>query len=122
MTALFGLASASPAFGPTLGTAPNDFLLGINYSGQGTTAGGLNGAYSIAIDAEGDAWFTNVNSSTVSKLSSTGSPQSPAAGFAAPTLSLPLGIAIDLNEDAWVVDFTYSNLTEFCSQRNYIVA
>ena len=113
VSTLFGLASGSPAFAPALGTAPNDFLLGINYSGQGTVAGGLNGAYAIAIDAAGDAWFTNVNNSSVSKLSSTGSPQSPTNGFTTGSQGLPLGIAIDLNEDAWVADFTFNNLTEY---------
>jgi sugar lactone lactonase YvrE len=109
---LFGLASASAQFSPTLTTAPNDFLIGITYG----AGGGLNGAFAIAIDAQGSAWFTNVNTNTISKLSSTGAPLSPAGGFTNPNpagSSTPTGIAIDLNGNAWVVDSVSSNLLEF---------
>jgi hypothetical protein len=113
--ALFALSPAAPPFAPTLASAPNDFLLAINYSGSGPNGSGLNGAYSIAIDAHGDAWFTNVNNNTVSKLSSSGAPESPASGFIGSIQAIPTGIAIDLNEDAWVVDAGSNNLTEYAT-------
>jgi streptogramin lyase len=110
---LYGLSPASPPFLPALTSVPNDFLLGINYSGQGQTSGGLNGAYSIAIDAQGAAWFTNVNNNSVTKLSSTGVPLSPAGGFSAG--GIPTGIAIDPSGNAWVVDAASNALREFAS-------
>ena len=110
VSALFALVPASPPFAPSLAAVPNDYTIGINYSGVGS---GTNGAYSIAIDGSGNIWLTNVNNNSVSKLSSTGSPQSPATGFATASGGFPAGIQIDLNQNAWVVDSFANNLTEF---------
>ena len=114
VSALFSLITASPVFAPTLPYVPNDLLIGINYSGAGT-GGGLNGAYAIAIDAQGAAWFTNVNNRSVTKLASNGVPLSPATGFATASGGLPTGIAIDLSGNAWVCDSGNNNLTKFSS-------
>ena len=111
---LYGLIAAPAPFSPSLSTQPNDFLVGVTYGGVNGT-GTSNGAFSIAIDAHGDAWFTNVNNNSVSKFSSTGAPESPAAGFTTASQGIPAGIAIDLNEDAWVVDSASNNLTEFAT-------
>ncbi len=110
---LFALTTPSPAFSPALTTVPNDFTIGIDFSGAGTTGSGLNGAYAIAIDAHGDAWFANVNNSSISKLSANGDPQSPPTGFTAGNQAIPTGIAIDLSENAWVSDSASNVLTEY---------
>lgn len=113
VAALFALTTPSPAFSPALATVPNDFTIGINFSGAGSTGSGLNGAYAIAIDAHGDAWFANVNNSSISKLSSNGEAQSPPSGFKVANQAIPTGIAIDLSENAWVADSASNVLTEY---------
>ena len=50
IASLYGLATQNTPFGPSLPAVPNDFTLGVNFTG-----GGLNGAYAAAIDAEGNA-------------------------------------------------------------------
>jgi streptogramin lyase len=115
ITALYSLGRTNGPFQPTLTTQPNDFLLGIKYNGVGTVAGGLNGAYTIAIDAQGAAWFTNPNDNSITKLSSTGSPESPAGGFKTGGQQIPTGIAIDTNGNAWIADAASSNIVEYAS-------
>ena len=112
VAALFALSTASPQFPSTMTQAPNDWLVAVGYSGAGSNGGGINGAYSVAVDAEGAVWFTNVNTGSVSKLSSTGAAESPAAGFANAALAIPTGIAIDLSENAWTVDAAANHIIE----------
>ena len=115
VAALFALTTPNAAFAPALQTPPNDFTIGINFSGAGSTGSGLDGAYSIAMDAQGDAWFADVNNSSIAKLSANGEPQSPPAGFTAGNQAIPTGIAIDLSGNAWVADAASENLTEYSS-------
>ncbi len=110
---LYFLSAPAAAFSPSLTTPPNDYTLGINYSGAGVAGSGFNGAYSVALDQFGSAWFVNINNNSVSKLSAQGEPQSPASGFTSGSQVIPSGIAIDLNQNAWVSDAASNNLTEF---------
>ena len=52
--ALFGLIPSSAPYQPTLPAAPNDFSVGITYTGGGLTFPGA-----VAIDATGNAWIAN---------------------------------------------------------------
>ncbi len=113
VAALYALPAPAAAFSPSLTTQPNDFTIGINYTGGGLAGAGVNGAYSVAIDAHGDAWFTNIDNSSVSKLSANGEPQSPSTGFIGGVQGVPTGIAIDGSENAWVSDAGSNNLTEY---------
>jgi sugar lactone lactonase YvrE len=108
---LFGLATASPQFAPTLSTRPNDFNLGVTYTGAGKQGTQYYGAVSLAIDAAGQVWFVNGNS-TVSELSPAGAPLSPATGFTGSGFSYPQGIAIDPSGNAWVADFDASTVVK----------
>jgi sugar lactone lactonase YvrE len=116
VTTLFGLTSASPAFQPTLSSAPNDWTLALSYA-----AGGTN-AQSIAIDASGSVWIANHGDGTsdgsagVSKLSPIGVPAS-GSPF---TLNLPnpYAIAIDQSGNAWVANFTSNTVMEVASNGN----
>ena len=110
---LYNLTTPTGPFAPALTSQPNDFTLGINFSGGGLTGAGINGAYSIATDATGNVWFTNLNNSSVTKLSTTGDPESPPTGFIAGNQNSPNGIAIDLSGNAWVIDGGSDNLTEY---------
>ena len=54
VSALFGLIPSSAPYQPTLPVAPNDFSIGITYTGGGLTYPGA-----VAIDAVGNAWVAN---------------------------------------------------------------
>ena len=110
VSTIFGLATRNSPFGPSLAASPNDFTLGINFTGAG-----LNNPFAIAIDAEGNAWVANIGNSTVSKLNALGAPLSPATGNTNGTPVGPVGVAIDLSGDAWIVNAVSSSLTEYAS-------
>jgi hypothetical protein len=115
VAALFALVPANPPFGPGLAAAPNDFILAVTYAGQGA-----GGAYSLALDGVGNVWVTNVNNRSISKLSNTGTPLSPASGYTAGNQFIPGGIAIDLQGNAWVADAGLNNLTEYSTGGNVL--
>jgi hypothetical protein len=108
--ALYNIAAANVPFGPALPAEPNDFTLGINFTG-----GGLNGPYSVAVDAEGSIWIANLGDSTVTKLASSGAPLSPAAGFVNGTPLGPVAITVDLSGNAWIVNAITSSLIKYQS-------
>jgi streptogramin lyase len=93
ISTLFGLLPTTPPFGSGLLTQPNDFTLGIQYTG-----GNLNSPKAIAIDANGNAWIANSASDNVTQLSPTGAASSFATGG---TNSNTLSIAVDLAGNIW---------------------
>ena len=97
ISALYGLVSGHQAFAPGLASQPNDFVLGINFTGSG-----LYEPNSMAIDAEGDAWISNNFGNSVTELSSSGAVLSGSGGFTGGGLSQPGSIAIDESGNAWV--------------------
>ena len=82
-----------------------DLTIALNFTG-----GGLAYAQGIAIDATGNVWVPNVSIgpsndvSSVTELSPTGAPLSPASGFTGGGLSGPVGIAIDAIGNVWVAN------------------
>ena len=96
ISALYGLSTGTPPFAPVLPGQPNDFTVGIKFSG-----GGLNTPSSIAIDANGDAWIANYVGSSVTRLTSTGSVYATYTGGA---VFEPSSIAIDGSGSAWLAD------------------
>ncbi|HEY5328598.1 MAG TPA: PKD domain-containing protein [Acidobacteriaceae bacterium] len=114
VAALYALAVATPVLFPALGSQPNDFTLGIIYSG-----GGLNNPYGIAIDAAGNAWIANDNGNSqvpptgVVKISSSGVFLSGPSGFLSGAGLSSVGIAIDETGNAWVVNQLGSGSTAF---------
>ncbi len=80
VSALFALASATPPFQPTVSPAPNDWTLGVSYTGIG-----LLNPQGLAIDGSGNVWIANngtaPNSSSVTELSNTGTVLSGATGY-----------------------------------------
>jgi streptogramin lyase len=106
ITGLYSLASSSPPFQPTLSTTPNDFTVALTY----TAGGALAAPYSVAIDANGDAWIANEAGTAVTELSPTG------AVLATPTatgLIGPRGIAIDRTGNVWVANTGGNSVVEF---------
>jgi len=105
IAALYNLqyAAGSP-FAPALPSQPNDFTVGLNFSG-----GGLNGSTAIAIDGSGDAW---ISGNTVVVLSPSGAFASGASGYHGGGLSAPEGIAIDLSGNAWIANYSGNSVVK----------
>jgi hypothetical protein len=104
---LLALATNASPFQPFL-SAANDLSLAINYTG-----GGLNEPDAVAIDGAGNAWVANdIQSGSVTKISSAGAFLSGANGYTGGGLDAPDGIAIDGSGNAWVANFTLGTVTE----------
>ena len=98
VSTLYSLATAVAPFSPALSSAPNDFTVGIEFTG-----GGLNNPQAIAIDGSGNVWVSNIGGSNglISELSPTGVALSPAGGYVVSTSNLVDGIAIDPSGNVW---------------------
>ncbi len=105
ITALFGLIPSTGApFTGGLTGQPNDFTLGLNYTG-----GGIYFPASIVIDAAGNALVPNLLGNSVSKISSTGT----AAPFLSTVGGDPYNLAIDGSGNTWIV--STATITELLS-------
>jgi hypothetical protein len=112
---LYTLAAPANPFPGSLGTQPNDWTIALNFIG-----GGLGGpakpaskdstSIDLAIDAAGNVWIANEDTSSISKLSPVGAPISPSTiitpalvpgGYTGGGLNIPNAIAIDTNGNAW---------------------
>jgi NHL repeat len=114
VTALYDLASPTPAFAPALGSAPNAWTVAIQYSG-----GGLNAPTAIAADQSGNIWVTNSGSDAVSWFDNLGNSK---LGTTGTVLSgIPEGVAIDLSGNAWVTA-SDSSLYELSSSAGSILS
>lgn len=109
---LFGLQATTPPFSPALSAAPNDFTIGIEFTG-----GGICEPTGIAIDASGAVWITNPlgnvtcsgddSFGSITKLSSTGIFLSGSVGYTGNGIRSTQGIAIDLSGNAWATTIGY---------------
>ena len=97
VAALFGLASASSAYAPTLSKAPSDWTLFAQYTG-----GGMNGPAGVAIDSAGRVWVSDTFS-VASLFTNSGAPVFP-AGVTGGGLFESYGVAIDSSDNAWFVN------------------
>jgi len=99
VSAIFGNAGSSPAFGsPILSSAPNDFTIAINY-----TDASIVNPIGIAIDASGNAWIADNYTEGVTKLAPTGGLLATASGSQY-GFSSPFGIAVDSTGNVWIAD------------------
>jgi hypothetical protein len=103
MSGLFNSITGNQPFQPTLSTAPNDFTIGISYTGSG-----LNAPTGVAIDGSGDAWITGTGA--VVELGPAGTALSGSSGYATVAGQSGRGPAIDLNGNLW---FAQNNSVEF---------
>ena len=91
ITALYGLSSASPPFGPALTAQPNDFTVSIFYSND------VNEAGLMAVDGAGDLWWGSAAS--LDSVNGQGFDRSGGLGYGGlPNLS---AIALDVNGNLW---------------------
>ena len=116
--ALYGLVGTQPQFADDLATQPNDFAVGIKYTGSPS----LSNPVDVAIDAGGDAWVTSSNG-YVSNLSALGV-QKTGSPF---TVGGANYVALDESGNAWVTstgsssgvtELTSTGGTVTCSQCN----
>jgi len=117
ITNLYALATASSPFQPTLSSPPNDFTVGITFSGAGLDGSGF-APEGIAVDASGNVWVPNFNSNTVSEFKYNGVVLSNPASlcdnyFCGAGLDEPTSVAIDIYGNAWVANFNGTSITEF---------
>jgi streptogramin lyase len=98
IAALFALASTSAPYQPVLTAMPPDWTLAVSYSG-----GGLNTPGSLALDASGNVWVADYFGS-VTELSMSGQPISPAGGFTGGGLTESYGLAVNTDGSVWVTD------------------
>src|SRR6266702_504150 len=117
VAALYALVTAQSPFGSTLSSQPNDFTVGLQFTG-----GGLNDPYDIAIDSSGNAWITNNGTGgSVTKLTSDGVPITSSAGYTGHGLTSNLnGIAIDLNDNAWIPATNNNSIVEISSTGSFV--
>lgn len=99
LTALDALAGRNVLFSP-VSAGLNETTIALNFTG-----GGIDAPEGIAIDSGGNVWTANSGNSSVSELSASGLPISPAAGFIGGGLNVSVGIAIDSTGNVWVTNF-----------------
>ncbi len=115
-SALFALSTPSAPYQPALTTAPNDFSVGIRYTGGGIT--GSYGTNGMAIDSLGNAWIVTGNTANVhslTEISPAGVYLSGTTGYGSSVLSGPQGIAIDAANNVYVTDTSASKVFKFAS-------
>jgi len=101
--ALYTLSTASTAFTPTLGSAPADWALFVNYTG-----GGMNSPTGLGIDSKGNVWVANY-ATVASEFANKGAPIF-ANGVTGGGMSASYGLAVDSNDNAWVTNVPASGL------------
>jgi len=110
ISALYALSTANPPFADALSVQPNDFTIGLNFTG-----GGLAEPSGVAIDASGNAWISNLVGSSISKFSSLGVALSPFDGYTGGGLDNPRSVAIDGSGNVWVTSLSDLNFSKFSS-------
>jgi hypothetical protein len=111
IAALYALGSTA-TFTPALTAQPNDFTIGLQFTG-----GGLFASNAIAIDGSGNAWIPNPGgtSNSITELSGLGSILSGANGYTGGGMLHPNAIAIDPSGDAWTLNPVANSLIEISS-------
>jgi len=107
---LFSAAAGGP-FTPVLSTKPNDFTVGLVFTGGGIASG----KHDVRIDGSGNAWLTSSNN-TINQFSPLGVALSPSTGFTGGGMVSPYGLAIDLQGNVWVSNYPSAPISEFTSK------
>ena len=113
VSTLLSLVLSNLAFQPTLLYAPNDFTIAITDTGGGLDGTGLAPG-GVAIDAAGNVWVPNYDSSSLSEFNSNGVPKT-GSPYSAAGLDNPTSVAIDHYGNAWIANFNGDDISEFNS-------
>ncbi|WP_260703157.1 Vgb family protein [Edaphobacter flagellatus] len=95
--ALFTLASATSPYQPTLSAAPNDWTLSITFFSDN-----MPGPYFPAVDSQGNLWVPGYASDNITKFDPLGNVVYAWNGGG---IKQPFAVAIDSQDDPWVVNF-----------------
>jgi hypothetical protein len=114
VSALYNLVNGTSPFQPVLSPAPNDWTVGITYTGNG-----LSDPWGLAIDASGNVWVANHGANVVSEFSNAGAATS-AGGFSGGGLTLPWYVAIDGSGNAWLTN-NNNSMSEFSSSGSAVL-
>jgi hypothetical protein len=106
VSALYGLATATPPFQPVLAAVPNDWVVSVTYTagGFGGVIGNLYTNQKMAIDAFGNVWIPSISAGqyNVVELNSNGTVLSGSGGYTGGGLTAPTSLAIDPVGNVWV--------------------
>jgi sugar lactone lactonase YvrE len=115
VAAIYGNASPTPPFQPTLSAAPADWTMPVYYTG-----GGLSTPNGIAIDASGSAWIANQGSNSVTKIAGVNF-ASGTTGYTSPAIVGPQAVAIDAIGNVWLANTGADSVLELSSSTGAIV-
>ncbi len=105
---LYALPSSTPPFASALTAQPNDFTVGIAYTGIGPY-----GVVSISIDGSGNVWADYSSADSLIKLSPSGAALSGPNGYPAGGLNNSnYGVAIDRSGNVWAAN-NQGSVSEF---------
>lgn len=96
VSTLFAQQSATLPFAPYLTTIPNDYSLGLVFTGGGI---GLTGG--MAVDSMGDVWSTNITSYYMTEISNAGAFLSGPNGYFSGAYSAG-PVAVDTKDNIWI--------------------
>lgn len=114
---LWKLSSSTAPFQPSLSAAPNDWTIGVTYTG-----GGMSNPIGLAVDGSGNIWVANyLASGSISELSPVGKALSPSGGFTGGGLDAPFAVAIAASGDVWLTNFSGNSLSKFDSSGTAIL-
>jgi hypothetical protein len=97
VTALYNLVTGTPPFQPTLGAAPNDWTVAINY-----TDATLSAPQALVVDSSGNIWVGNTGGNSLTKFSNGGTVLSGTLGYTGGGLSTPRWATIDTGGNIWL--------------------
>jgi streptogramin lyase len=97
---IYTASQTSVAFSPTLSAAPKDWSLALTFYANGMVA-----PYFPAIDSLGNIWVPGYIGNNLFEFDPTGKILSGSNGFSGGGLNLPYAIAIDAQDNPWVINF-----------------
>jgi len=105
VSAIFGLVALIPPgepapFTPALGSAPNDWLLGVRF-----VPAGLNIPQFMRIDKNGNLLIANYGGNSIIELNPVGVQTSPAGGFTPAGINGPKGFTVDAAGNVYIANF-----------------
>ena len=100
VSGIYNASLTSVVFTPTLTAAPNDWTIALTFYAESMVA-----PYFPAIDSLGNVWVPGYIGNNLIEFDPTGKILSGTSGFTGGGLNLPYAIAIDGQDNPWIVNF-----------------